>query len=442
MKSVEFHGASGNDYTLDARLAQGGQGTIYKVTSRSDGKAYAVKWYHARLASQEQRKQLEMLAQRGAPRVEVDGIQFIWPLEMVTLPDNSSFGYVMPLYDSDRYVHLNRVINGKRKQPRNDVLCRLSYLIGIALEAVHHAGLAYCDINLGNIQFDFDAGQLIVCDNDNVVVNNAEAGVMGVPEFMAPEVALGKDKPNAQSDLYSLAILLYQLWIWEHPMEGRLTAQVRCWDQPAKRKFYADEPIFVHHPTDQRNSAVGDAMLAYSVKRWEMLCPAALKKAFLQTFTEGIHQSNKRTRLADWRHLFMEMEANAVRCTSCSAVNLVDVDAPKRNCFHCGALLNFRQLISVQFPGGHSKLVVHADALLRRHHLDMGSGLAHANDIVGKVENHPKQAGAHILRNLTDEPWFYDQDDKKYRVEPGQARPLVPGGSITLGTAKLKIEAL
>lgn len=442
MSTLEFLGKNGNRYTLDKRLAQGGQGTVYKVHSRTDARNYAIKWYHPRLATQEQRAQLETLAHRSAPRVDVEGIQFIWPLEMISIPKEPSFGYVMPLYDSDRYEHLNRVINGKRRQPGINVLCRLSYLICVALEGVHQAGLAYCDINLGNIQFDFDKGELIVCDNDNVVVNNAEAGVMGVPEFMAPEVALGSEKPNAQSDLYSLAILLYQLWMWEHPMEGHMTAQVRCWDQPAKRKHYADEPVFAHHPTDTRNSATGDTALAYSVKRWEILCPSALKHAFIRTFTDGVHQSNKRTRLSDWRQLFLEMEANTLTCPSCSAINLVDVDTPQKACFHCGARLPLRLLISVSGQGGSSRLLVHSAATLQRHHLDNGVRAKHAHDIVGTIENHPKQAGAHLVRNQTSEPWFYDHGNEKYRIEPGQARPLVPGGVITVGSAKLKIEAL
>lgn len=441
-KTIDFLGTSGECYRAEQRLAQGGQGAVYRVKAHSDGQLYAVKWYHSNRASDAQRQHLDTLVKHGAPACEASGIEFIWPTEMVRYGESNSYGYVMPLYDAGRYVHYNKVINGKVKQPRRDTLARMSYRVCMALEAVHRSGLAYCDINLGNIQFDVQQGQLIVCDNDNVVINNAEATVVGVAEFMAPEVALGESSPNAQTDLYSIAVLLYQLWMWEHPMEGAQTAKIRCWDQPAKLNRYAKAPIFAHHPTDHSNSAAGDPMLAYSLKRWNELCPSSLQALFIRTFTEGVHNPHRRPRLGEWQKCLLEIEANASQCPQCSAINLLEPDRPDQTCYHCGTPQWARLRLKISYRGGGSNLMVHTHAPLRRHHLEVHASGERALDVLGRVEDHPQYPGAHILRNLTQEAWVYEKGSERLRIEPGKARPLVPEGKIIVENATLHIEAL
>lgn len=442
-QNIEFSGTSGERYINQQCLAQGGQGAVYRVKASEDGREYAIKWYHSNRASTNQREQLEMLVRHQPPRCDVDGIHFVWPIEMVGHAGSQSYGYVMPLYDADRYVHYNRVINGRVKQPRRDVLLRMSYLACMALEAVHRSGLAYCDINLGNMNFDVDTGNLVVCDNDNVVINNSEAAVSGVAEFMAPEVALGKERPNAQTDLYSLAVMLYQLWMWEHPMEGAQTAQVRCWDQPAKLKRYAQEPLFSHHPTDTRNAASGDPMLAYSLRRWNEICPPALKALFTRVFTEGVHQPGRRPRLSEWLLCLQEAEANAAACPSCNAVNLLVPETTGMACYHCGQrfpahwFLNIRTRINQQ-----SRLVLRAGATLRAHHLEGHTSGKRSLEVLGQVETHPKEAKAFILRNLSSEDWLYAVGTEQYRIEQGKARALLPGGKITAGSTILQVENL
>lgn len=436
MANQIFTGTSGTIYTIDKKLAQGGQGTVLKVEDNHK-KAYAVKWYHAYMSNNQQKQQLVALAKQGKPDCSVSDIDFIWPIEMVSMTSNNSYGYVMPLYDSKRYVHYNRIINGKLKQPSLDKLAKLSYLICMGLSSIHKAGLAYCDINLGNIQFDVEQGKIIICDNDNVVVNNTDAQVMGVPEFMAPEVALGESQPNAQSDLYSIAILLYQLWMWEHPMDGALTEKVRCWDQPAKIKHYAKEPLFVHHPTDRRNGGDQSHILALSLKRWHQTCPEKLKNLFIRAFVDGVHEPSKRPRLNEWQQVFMEIEANTVACLNCGAANLVDPLQTEQTCFHCQTPLPVRMLLSINQR--KSYLAVRLGAQLRQHHIDTQTKGSEALTVIGKVEAHPKQAGAYIFRNCTSEPWFYEHDGQSFRIEPTQARPLALDGKIKIGTTEIEI---
>ena len=385
-----FKGTSGQLYEAEAPLGRGGQGSVFRVKSKADSKRYAVKWYHPSVATADQRMRLQTLVEQGAPRIALDGIEFIWPLEIVTHLETAGYGYLMPLVDMSSYFFLNKIINGKVKQPNLRTLARLSYLVCVALDAIHGAGLAYCDINVKNVVFDPQKGLVIVWDDDNVVVNNADVEIRGVWEFMAPEVALGQSKPNAETDLYSIAVLLYHMWMWEHPMDGKKTFSVYCWDIPAKRKYFAQEPVFEFHPSDTSNAARDVDMLKLSVQRWEKLCPPVLKEAFTASFTEGVREPAKRIRLADWRRLFLALEANAYPCPKCEAYNLVDGKVRKPRCFHCATPLPQDLILCNRQPGSRAQLVVHPGALLRGHHLGSADAVAEADTIVGEIEPIPQ----------------------------------------------------
>ncbi|MBF0202303.1 MAG: protein kinase [Desulfamplus sp.] len=439
--TTEFIGNNGSRYGLIKELGSGGQGYVYKVKCLNSGIERALKWYHSTTSTQEQKERLNKLIQEGTPVSGVDGIEFIWPLELVTHPDSPGFGYVMPLIDTRQYVELNSIIIGKKKQPSQKKLCRLSSLLCVAMESVHQKGMAYCDINLGNIMFDPDNAKMIICDNDNVVVNNADVAILGVLEFMAPEVALNESLPNAQSDLYSIAILLYQLWMWEHPMDGKITFEKAvCWDIPSKLKRFAREPLFVHHPTDNSNSAQGIPMLELSLKRWG-ICPPVLKQAFTKVFTEGIKNKEKRLRLSDWQRIFLELESDAVTCP-CGAGNLIDISSSVRTCFHCRSSLEPVLILNSKFPGGTSHLVVHTNGELRRHHVEYSPSNREALDVIGIIKEHPQKKGVHGIGNNSRDTWYYQHNGQTFPIEPGQARPLIPGATIKIGQSTLTVDCL
>ena len=84
-------------------------------------------------------------------------------------------------------------------------------LIADSFLKLHAKGLCYQDINFGNIFLDPVLGDICICDNDNVDINGERGGVFGTKKFMAPEIVRCEKRPDANTDLYSLAVVLFEM---------------------------------------------------------------------------------------------------------------------------------------------------------------------------------------------------------------------------------------
>lgn len=62
---------------------------------------------------------------------------------------------------------------------------------------------------------------MLICDNDNVSPFGTNLGIMGKQRWMAPEIVMGKNDPDKNSDRFSLAVVLFRLLFINHPLEGR-----------------------------------------------------------------------------------------------------------------------------------------------------------------------------------------------------------------------------
>ncbi len=433
---MDFISSNNTRYELIESLGEGGQGYILKVKDQNNN-LFALKLYKDNQNISIQKKIISALIV-NKPKVNNKDISFIWPLDTIETK-RSRFGYIMPLYDNKRYIHYNKVINQRVIPPTMRQLAYLSFLIVEALHNIHKSGLAYCDINMGNIQFDLQESKIIVCDNDNVVINNTDVNILGVPEFMAPEVALGQQRPNASSDLYSLAILLYMVWFYEHPMEGKKIEEVRCWDLVAKKKFYHESPLFVHDPIDNSNTVEDMPIYQLSYARWKVYATKLMKEEFTKTFTKGIKQPNSRTTTSSWKRLFIEIMSNTFSCSYCGSENIYDPDGELSYCSKCKAEFEKQMHIEIRQPGNRMRLFVDENKKIYPYHLGDYTNMMEQKPIA-QIEKHPKKRGAFIIRNLSDNTWNYMIEENNYNIEPKTARALIENASIMMNGIKLKIQ--
>jgi len=100
---------------------------------------------------------------------------------------------------------------------------QLLYQICDGLEAAHSQGIIHRDLKSQNVILN-DRGHLKIIDLGLARTNQLEGMtatglIMGTPEYMSPEQVLGR-RTDERSDLYSLGIILYEMFSGRVPFSG------------------------------------------------------------------------------------------------------------------------------------------------------------------------------------------------------------------------------
>ncbi|WNG59325.1 protein kinase [Archangium gephyra] len=414
---------SGRPVKVQRQLGAGGQGEVHLV--EVGNKSFALKRYHAQAATTDQRAIIKQLIHNGPPAP-----YFLWPLELVESAGNA-FGYIMELREP-RFRPFEDLM-ARRVDPTFRALLTAGLQLADGFFQLHAKGLCYRDISFGNVFFDPNTGDIRICDNDNVDISGAApAGVLGTPRFMAPEVVRGEASASAETDRYSLAVLLFYLLMGGHPLDGAREARIRCLDLPAMNVLYGKEPIYIFDPSDASNRPVPG--LHDNPQLFHPLYPEGIQKLFLQSFTTGLHYPTQRVMESQWRKEFARARDALLYCKSCRAQCFYDVRwlqaGQSRSCWRCQRALSLPPRLRID----GAVVMLNHDTQLFAHHLgedfDFGQPVA---EVVQKP-NDPSQWG---LRNLSQERWTLTRPDgSSADVLTGNSVPLVPGNIIQFGRVR------
>jgi serine/threonine protein kinase len=318
-------------------------------------------------------------------------------------------------------------------------------LIGVCLGLaesflkLHASGFCYRDINFNNVFFDPQSGEVLICDNDNVDINGAPGAINGTPRFMAPELVRGDGQPNRESDLFSLAVLLFYMLLLHHPLDGQKEANIRAFDQAAMNKLYGTEPLFIFDPQDASNRPVEglhDNALAY----WPIY-PQFMRDLFTRAFTDGIRDpQHGRILENEWRAALVRLRDAILYC-SCGAENFYDADALKAgselSCWACSKPLQYPPRLRID---KHVVMLNH-DTQLYPHHIDSNQKFNFATPVAA-IKRHPQDPGLWGLQNLSASAWIVTlADDSVKTVAPQQSVSLAAGIRINFGniTAEIRV---
>jgi len=411
------------------KIGEGTQGEVFLVESGDT--QYALKWYRPEQATTGQKKAIEDLVRSGAPAGEA-GKRFVWPLDTAESEwRKGELGYIMPVIDKSRFAELGEVWAHIKPLPDLAAMCEISYQLANSFRGLHLSGYCFRDISAGNLRFDPKSGDIVICDNDNVAVNkDPDFQVWGTMEYMAPELITGKTVPSAETDLHSLAVLLFHLWIWHHPMHGRLEYNYHCWDIASKKKVYGEDPVFIFDPVDTRNTLPADPDYYIAEKRWS-ICPNSLKMLFIKAFTTGLKDPGKRITEGEWQRLFIQLRDCIVPCPSCHVLNIWE---PGRttDCWHCqrrvipGTLVVFRHAKTEQY------LIPREGCIITGRHINNGIHGPNGDYTVGKIVRNPDNPGIFGIRNLSGKTWIA-------RIGEGQSIE-VPDGKAVPINSRIRIE--
>ncbi len=203
-------------YRIDHEIGQGGMATVYLADDVKHDRKVALKVLRPELA-----------AVIGAERF----------LQEIKTTANLQHPHILPLHDSgeaDGFLYyVMPFVEGESLRDRLDrdnVLpvdqaVRIGREVADALDYAHRHGVIHRDIKPENILLH-DGRALVADFGIALAVTSAgdtrmtETGMsLGTPHYMSPEQAMGERELNAQSDVYALGAVVYEMRSEEHTSE-------------------------------------------------------------------------------------------------------------------------------------------------------------------------------------------------------------------------------
>lgn len=438
LKSV-LQSEDGAKVRIEGMFGAGGQGEVYKVSVDGDPEPKALKWYYPAGATPQQRVILENLTAR-----RIADTRFLWPRGMVTDPSGKSrgFGYLMDVRP-DRFADLSALF--RRHKSVRAVTMRSLMIVAVntaeAFRYLHHQGIAYRDINWGNLFFDPASGDILICDNDNAAYEGTQTSILGTMEFIAPELVRrdGGVMPSTQTDLHALAVLLFMLTANHHPLQGAAAQKISIMTLESQTKLYGTHPVFIFDPSDNSNRPDPNEQ-GMVIGTWSAT-PPSLQRLFLRAFTQGLQDPIARVRENQWRDAFRAVHDSIVRCTSCGKENLVEPGPtpPATPCWKCRKTLVIPGRLEISAGMGQTRTVrlvrIEPGVKVYGFHLDPQPDVHDFHHVIGEIVAHPTQQGTLGLSNRTSRPWTVYQENTREQstVPPGRSAVLREGLLIEFG---------
>ena len=398
---------NGTACTVVKELGRGGQGIVYLV--ELNGQQKALKWYIT-APDDAFYKNLQNNISNGAP-----SDAFIWP-EYLTVKENGCYGYVMALRPSNYYEFGNFLLAKKNFSSFNAMIAAAMKICN-GFMMLHRHGLSYQDLNDGNFFIDPETGDVLICDNDNVMPQGEKSGIMGKARYMAPEVVAGS-VPDKYSDRFSLSVILFMLFFANHPFEGAKVVACPCMTESFEKKFYGSEAVFIYDPVRGDNRPVR-GIHQNVIRRWPAF-PQLLKDTFIREFSqECLENPEKRLIEQEWEKVIARVRDILVYCPYCGEETFVDETKQGHPCVNCGKSIDMSTYLAI----GTRKLILTNKTKL---YIDRD------NKADGEVMLNPADSSMLLIKNLSNDEWAAETPSGKSKiVKPQEMLPVKNGIKIT-----------
>lgn len=228
-------------YELIEEVGKGGMATVYRAYQPNVDRYVAVKIIHRSIAS-------------DALSLE----RFQREAKLVTRLEHP---HLLPIYDYDGahdppYIVMRYLESGTLKDvldkgqlPHEEMIYMLRQ-IAAALDYAHRRNIIHRDIKPSNIMIDQDGNAFLT---DFGIARMTEAGqgltqtgyAVGTPGYMSPEQGMGLDTVDGRADLYSLAVMVYQILTREMPYQAEtpLATILKHMQDPVPRASSINEEL-------------------------------------------------------------------------------------------------------------------------------------------------------------------------------------------------------
>lgn len=207
------------DYTLTGKLTSGGMSHIYLGTDNRLGRQVAVKVLTPELMESDESLTARFKREaRAVAALEHDNIIMIYQYGEQDGLYFLAMKYVAGMNLADE---LNRLRRSGQKMDIKRAL-RILEQIAAALDFAHAAGVIHRDIKPSNILLDQN-DKAILTDFGlvlNPAVDQTLGTAFGTPRYISPEQAIASEDAKPQSDIYSLAVILFEILTGQSLFKG------------------------------------------------------------------------------------------------------------------------------------------------------------------------------------------------------------------------------
>ncbi|GBU28944.1 hypothetical protein R84B8_02506 [Treponema sp. R8-4-B8] len=421
---TSFKTKKGETIKILEKLGEGGQGTVYKVSY--NGKIKAFKFYHHNFIKNSIKfyQNLENNINKGAPTAA-----FLWPQD-ITEKTEKGYGYIMDLCPPE-FKEFSLFLLAKEKFASVTAMINSGLYIIEAFRELHNSGYSYQDLNDGNFFVNPKNGEVLICDNDNVVEYGKNLGVAGKCRYMAPEVVIGKALPSVHTDKYSLAVILFLLLMGNHPLEGK-RAYIPCTTEEIERKIYGEEPLFIFDRDDTSNGPV-HGINNNSTKRWP-LYPSYIREKFMEAFSQtALNDPSKRIIEKEWLKIFIRLRSEIYKCKNCGEIFFAD-PARETPCHACKTIQRFEHYITLP----KMNVAIHERTKLFECHINPDSDDFRS---IAAETVFNEATGSFEIKNKSKKTWLrIDANGKQTSKTSGKTVPVQAGTQIIFGNAKGEIK--
>ncbi len=270
---------------------------------------------------------------------------FCWPEALIIRP---GLGMVMPRARANLRPFAQLLSPRFRKRIRDEhgeaALGRWIGHVGILIKLartvnrLHLNGLCHSDLSTNNLLVDPATGDATLIDCDGLVETGSKIllpTVLGTPDYMAPELVLAMQtrsnapaQPSVNTDLHSLAVLIYQGLLFRHPLRG--SAFHSSDPDEDELLMLGKKALFIEHPTDRTNRPKTPFLSS-------AILGAEMQQLFAKAFIDGLHAPQHRPLAAQWERALVRMYDQTLPCSNpaCEAKSFVFVEGGSARCPWC-----------------------------------------------------------------------------------------------------------
>jgi serine/threonine protein kinase len=218
-----------DQYRIESKLGEGGMSTVYLATDTRLRRQVAIKFLSDNLADAEALRRFQREAQMASSLNHP---------HIVTVHDVGEF-------EGRQYLVMECVDGGtlkdwaKEKKRTPKEIAELLTGVADGLAAAHEAGMLHRDVKPTNILIarngyaklaDFGLAKLapverIEVDPSSSLLPSQKGVILGTIAYMSPEQASG-EALDSRSDIFSFAVVLYELLLGKRPFGGRTDLEV------------------------------------------------------------------------------------------------------------------------------------------------------------------------------------------------------------------------